>query len=240
MKSFVKVAVSGLLWLSFSAVMFGDTLYLGQSYNVELGGQFMGYLTSNPTNELTMYCVDYLNDLASPAPVNVNTLADLSDTRYGTTATGSFANPDSASIGLTAMQRYVLAAWLTTQYQLVPSPPPATVTFNDNIQGAIWDLLNVNGQAFTDGGDIAAAKTWYSSLSAPALAAFQNEIVIYTPIGVATDNNLVFGSAGNRYQTAGSQQDSQEQIGVVPEPATLALLGAGLLAIGLFRKHRKA
>ena len=239
MKWFPKVALGGLLWLTFSTAMFGDTLYLSQSYNVDSGGQFMGYLTSNPTNELTMYCVDYLNQLTSPAPVNVNDLAELSDTRYGTTPTASFSNPDSASVGLTALQRYVLAAWLTTQYQLVPSPPAAIVTLNDNIQGAIWDLLDVNGQNFSDGGEIGSAKSWYGAQSSTALAAFESQIVIYTPIGVATDNNLVYGSAGNRYQTAGSQQDSQEMIGVTPEPATLAMLGAGLLAIGLYRKHRK-
>jgi hypothetical protein len=239
MKWFPKVALGGLLWLTFSTAMFGDTLYLTQSYNVDSGGQFMGYLTSNPTNELTMYCVDYLSDVTNLAPVNVNTLADLSDTRYGTTPTGSFSNPDPASIGLTALQRYVLSAWLTTQYQLVANPPAATVTLNDNIQHAIWDLLDVNGQSFTDGGEIGTAKAWYGAQSSTALAAFESHIVIYTPMGVATDNNLVYGSAGNRYQTAGSQQDSQEMMGMVPEPATLAMLGAGLLAIGLYRKHRK-
>jgi hypothetical protein len=242
MKWFSRVAVGGLLWLTFSAVMFGDTLTLSQSYNVEEGGQFMGYLASDPSQLLTMYCADYLNELTSPAPVTVNSLAELSDTRYGTTPTADCSNPDSASDGLSATERYVLAAYLTTQFELVPSPSNAIVTLNDNIQGAIWNLLDVNGANHADGGDITTAVNWYNSQSAGNLAAFESEIVIYSPAGIAGDTNLTLGTAGNRYTTGGPNwaQDTQEMIGLTtPEPQTLAMLGAGLLALGLMRKRRK-
>jgi hypothetical protein len=242
MKLFPRVAVGGLLWLTFSAVMFGDTLYLSQSYNVEQGGQFTGYLTSDPSQTLTMYCVDYSNDLTVPAPVTVNDLAELSDTRYGTTT--SFSNPDTASDGLSATERYVLAAYLTTQFELVPSPSNAVVTLNDNIQGAIWNLLDVNGAVHSDGGEITDAVNWYNAQTPSALSAFESKIVIYSPAGLAGDNNLTLGTAGNRYTTGGPNgaQDTQEMIGLItttPEPQTLAMLGAGLLALGLMRKRRK-
>lgn len=247
MKTFSTVALSGLLWLTFSATMFGDTLYLNQSYNVDDGGQFTGTIDGNP---VVVYCVDYLNDIVSPSDVNVSTLSDLDDTRYGTTATSSFTffngsvSSDSLYTGtnipptLTAEQRYLLAAYLTEQYNLAPSPSTAVIAMDDSIQGAIWDLLDVNGANQTVGGAeatyITQAITWLKT-DPTAVAALTSEVVIYTSTNVGTDTDLNLATVGNRYMVG-----SQEMIGVVPEPQTLAMLGAGLLALGLFRKRRKA
>ncbi|MGA3186292.1 MAG: PEP-CTERM sorting domain-containing protein [Bryobacteraceae bacterium] len=247
MNLFTKTALSGLLWLTFSGAMFGDTLFLSQSYNVDDGGQFTGTDNGNP---VTVYCVDFQNYLVSPSQVNVSTLSDLSDTRYGTTPTSEFtffngsSSSDTLYTGpgtapaLDAEQRYLLAAYLTTQYELIPSPSTAVVNANDSIQGAIWDLLDVSGVNQTVGGaesaDITQAINWLNTDLA-AVAALTSEVVIYTSTNVASNNDLnPTATSGTRY-TVGSQ----EMVGVVPEPQTLAMLGAGLLAIGLFRKHRK-
>jgi hypothetical protein len=248
-KIFSKVAVSGLLWLGFSAVMFGDTLTLSQTYNIndgstDGGGQFMGLL--NGTDPVTVYCIDFLNELTSPDNVTVSTLANLSDTRYGNTPTSTFTFFDGSSasdslytgsLPLTGAQltldpeeRYLLAAYLTTLYNLAPSPTPAISGMDSAIQGAIWDLLDTTTTTFVSNSEatfITQALVWLNTpADAAAVATLTSEVRIYSPD--------VLSGPGN----------SQEMIGLVatPEPETLAMLGAGLglVGIGLIRKRRSA
>ncbi len=252
MKSFNKVAVGGLLWLAFSAAAFGDTLYLTQTENVDQGGQFTGYLTSNPAATLIMYCIDYRNELVTPVSVNVTTLSDaaevVANTRYGSTTTTTASTFDTtvAPSTYTAEQRYAMAAWLTTQYTFTSG----VTSTDESIQGAIWGLLDVQqGSSFTNGGNVPAwvtnAENWLAAeISSGQLSSFESTVRIYTASYVAPITDLNQNDSINRYTAEGGSglyRDSQEMIGVVaaPEPATLAMMGAGLLAIGLFRKRTK-
>lgn len=239
MKCFSKVAVGGLLWLTFTAAGFADTLTItGQPNSVENGGQFTATLGSDPTQQLFVYCVDYRNDVDVPNPaydVNITDLANLTevtaDTRYGMTPTASFSNPTApVSIG-NAQDRYAMAAWLITQYNFSSGVTMA----DDEIQNTIWTLLNTNGATFTSNGGtgtyMTQAESWIQGLSNAQLTAFENDVVIYTSTDVAAASDPARWGTGK-----------QEMIGIVgaPEPATLAMLGAGLLGIGLFRKRVKA
>jgi hypothetical protein len=245
MKFLHKAAVGGLLWLSFSAVMFGDTLTLSQTYNINAapvdgGGQFMGFL--NGTDPVTTYCIDFLNDLTSTDSVTVSTLSNISATRYGDTATASFTFFDgnsasdtlytgptltTAQLTLTPEERYLLAAYLTTQYNLASNPSPAVTAMDSGIQGAIWDLLNVTDTTFVSNSEstyLTQAIEWLNNPSdSAAVTTLTSEVRIYSPDSLSGPG------------------DSQEMIGVVaaPEPQTLAMLGVGLVAIGLFGKRRK-
>jgi hypothetical protein len=258
MKWFSKAAVGGLLWLMFSTVAFGDTLnFTGYPENVDDGGQFTATLSSNPTQTLLVYCVDYANDLVSGDSVFISTpnpsvspFAGLANTRYGQTPTADFSfynsgtgTLSSGTAPLTALQRYVLAAWLTQQY-IFPIVSGPTTTADDQIQNAIWTLLSVNGtsgfpfgDAAGDGTYITKAEQWLGAESSSNLANFESEIRIYT-----STNSIPYTGAASG---PGSSwvSGSQEMVTVMdpaPEPATLAMLGAGLLGIGLFRKRMQA
>src|SRR5580698_7082367 len=248
MKWLAKAAVGGLLWLAFSAFAFGDQLnFIGQTQNVEYGGQFTATLSSDPAQVLVMYCVDYANDLVNGDSVYVSTPNPLVspddglvNTRYGQTPTADFSYFSTGGTALTALQRYVLAAWLTQQY-VFPIVSGPTTTTDDEIQNAIWTLLTVNGtsgfpfgDAAGDGTYITQAKQWLGAESASNLAAFESDIRIYTSTNTTPYTGAACG-LGSSWVSG-----SQEMIGVVdptPEPATLAMLGAGLLAIGVARKR---
>jgi hypothetical protein len=242
MKWFSKAAVGGLLWLT-CAFAFADTIYFtGQTENVENGGQFTAYLASNPSQSLFTYCVDDLNDVGITSPpsaylVNVVDLAVTSqvttDTRYGQTPAASFSTNTvtiPTAIG-TAQDRYAMAAWLITQYNFTSGVTPA----DDQIQNAIWTLLDATGAVYPSNGGVGTfinqAETWINAeITAGTLGAFESNVVIYSPsvlVGVADPARYVLGN--------------QEMIGFTgaPEPATLAMLGAGLVIIGLLGKRIK-
>jgi hypothetical protein len=216
------------------------------------GGQFTAFLESDPTQTLYTYCVDALNPLTVSAligySVNVVDLADstdvANDTRYGQTAAGSFSFAVTVdSSAATAQERYAMAAWLVQQYIFpIGTATAAQVNYADEIQNAIWTLLDATGNTYstcatvsgsvcTAGTDaeIAAAQTWINSLSAGALSSLESDVVISSPTAIV-------GVADPARYTVGNQ----EMIGFIPEPAPLALLGLGLVAIGLLRTKSKA
>lgn len=247
MKWTSKVAVCGLLWLTFSAAAFGSTLYITSfTENVDDGGQFLANL-GNSAQSFYVYCVDFQNQLGSPAPVNISTpntstpdvaanFDGLALTRYGAVPTSLFTYDGTGSNAINSAERYVLAAWLTTQYNF----SSGVTTADDQIQNAIWTLLNTSGgtsgfpfgDAAGTGAYLTQAINFFTTTPTPQLLQFESEIRVFTSTNVVTYN-------GSNWSPISG---TQEMITVTstPEPATLAMIGVGLLGLGLFRKRMKA
>jgi hypothetical protein len=250
MKWFSKAAVGGLLWLTFSAAAFGSTLYItSYTEDVDDGGQFLANL-GNSAQSFYVYCVDFQNELGSPTPVDISTpntstpdvspnFDGLALTRYGAVPTSVFTYDSTGPNAINSAERYVLAGWLTTQYNF----SSGVTTADDEIQNAIWTLLNTTGSTsgfpFGDGAGtgtyLQQALNFFNTTPTAQLLQFESEIQVFTSTNTVTYN-------GSNWSPISG---TQEMIAVIPnsstpEPATLAMMGVGLLALGLFRKRMKA
>ncbi len=210
------------------------------------GGQFEASVYLNKTDtkpyrKLNVTCVDFLNVFATRDRWQVHfTKIDgsqsLAHTRYGGAVNGGgdaadFDHFNNPSTGLSAMQRYRAAAWLTTK--LVDHRGSSTQ--RKAIQGAIWYLLDPKNtpNAPKDGGSYWTSHqgNWLTQATSTGLAQAN---AFYQRFRIVSQVNLAH--LGNGYSTR-----YQEFITTVtPEPAQF--LPALFLLAGLvyyFRRNRQ-
>src|SRR5271165_3132640 len=159
------------------------------SYNFQLDGGGGGAQATLNGVPVEIYCDDFANEINVPSSDSANvtqlsTTANLDLTRFGqvtswTTLTLS-GNPTDQTflnigVGSTAEARYAMVAWLVSQYNVAQNANPTVNTANNQIQEAIWTLMDPAAYA-TDSpaiplidpsglgqptADLVAAANWY-------------------------------------------------------------------------------
>ena len=236
----MKNTLRSLLWASLAA--FGAVAASGASLTVftptlDAGANVFNatYSNGSGTQNITVFCLDYIDSFSSGVSFSVNSstdtsLANIVNTRYGTTT--NFTN-NGTGYG-DAMNRYLLAAYLTTQYS-----SSNTSTVNGNIQTAIWTLLDsatASTHTTTSAAGnslIAQAISWEGTQSAAQLANFENSFKILS------DSQIAGTSTPARYTTGNQEFLAFGANNAVPEPSTFALMGGGLILAGLVGRFRK-
>lgn len=250
----MKNILRSLVWASLAA--FGVVGASAATLNIPSGASndsgadvFTATYNSGSGNQtITIFCLDYVNSFTPGTTYSVNSsqdtsIANISATRYGTTAAGSFSFDTSSPNAGTAQERYALAGYLaSTQYVSGTSLTAAQVTNNTNVQGAIWTLLDAGAGSAPASVNSAGAQSeiqtainWYGTQSASQLATFESSFTILS-------DTAINGTATPARYSTGTQEflTFSGAAAPVPEPSSFVLLGGGLILAGLVRPKKLA
>jgi len=213
--------------------------------NLNGGGMFTGFIGNWAAQ---FFCVDYDNYTGIPTTYkgDVVSLGDGYNSNYvqkGNTAASSFTNiklmgSDLAYHNVNVQQRYEIAAELMSQTGLWQTGTKNTTT-DQNLQNAAWAALDL----------ASGSQIKFSSLNSVAKGMLEAAVTkVLTNPGNYNNFALVSGTAlanGTLVNCPKEQtflvalQPHTNPPGDVPEPATYAMMGAGLLGLAAFKLRRK-
>jgi len=196
--------------------------------------------------------------------LNVANFCDSSNIKNGVCTTGptgtNVTNATASYIDtLSALQRYQMAAWLTTQYSFGVKNAITNTYYSDaqdtGIQSAIWALLDVvstDGTANTIGVDYSlpcnTGSTCGSKGQDGSIATWlTNAVNWYKGSTLAGRNSLLAGYMIATDSTVATQTTLSKRLNTgiqefitTPEPGFYALLSLALLAFWALRRSRRA
>lgn len=196
----------------------------GTNYNGvggEINWQFIGPTPTGYNSTFYGYCVDLKNSLKDPQTVAIKSTDVLSPPDAGVLASGPYVQD--------AGKR---AAWLFNNYAPVINGPGGTGTDAAALQVAIWEALYDATPDLSTGAFRLLNQSTNTAVTSKAIA-------ILTDWWSAGPGGT-FGTSAATWLDAplGAGQDQIIPM-PVPEPTTIILLGAGLLALGHHRRSRR-
>jgi hypothetical protein len=215
--------LTGIALLFGATLVHADAILEIQSLdrNVLGGGRAKATLDGDP---IYVYCIDFAHVFAfnTAYTVDVTPLYDpnfANETRYGNVPLNGW---EYANNTYTALQRYMMAAWLTTQYApyFANWGNPVSQFQAKGIQSAIWILLDPQGDP-----------------SPPREGNYNDWLTAATNIITQPDYDDP-GDPFYRYfrvispKEPNSDRPQEFIVVVTPEPAAILLLGSVLLLIG--------
>lgn len=173
-----------------------------------------------------IFCIDYDHAARSVWTAHEVTFAEAIGT-YQTQAQRQLGTEKAWGI-----QQLRAAAYLTTQFAANPAVAGANNDEWDTIHGAIWSMFSANTNV---------NQSTMTAMAAAAVAAHGNETQ-WDDFTLLLDDQAFAANYSNAtsLNQAFITYDPGAGIRVVPEPSTYALMGAGLLAVGVVRRKRRS
>jgi hypothetical protein len=250
-----------LLLMTLGASAGTVQLDVSGNYNFPLAGGGGGATATVNGVSYQIFCVDFDNEINlntdySATETQLGTSANLSGTRFGgisgagwtqfsTLGTADDAFLNTGGGGASALARYSMVAYLDTLYVQTNQNTNPTLTDNNEIQNAIWSLLDPAGETVPNTGYNGAsyleqAVTWYLAMdTAPnltALNAFLADFDILSPTSMKCSNDLV--NCGFQEQIIDPTPGPIPTPVPTPEPRGSMWMIAGVLALGTFLWRR--